>query len=125
MQSIPYSLHFPITLSAMSTLTIKSNYAPRECTMGQWLPGFGYHDTSTLYSKLRQQFDYLTQDEFDETEFFQYRGVWYSVADFMLINYDSPFDKKRWNGYSSDSYFSGVLIKYCYDGSVVVGTYFS
>jgi len=109
----------------METLTIKTNYAPRECTMGQWLPGFGYHDTSSLYSKLRQQFDYLTADEFDETEFFKYRGVWYSVADFMLINYDSPFDKKRWNGYASDSYFSGVLIKYCYDGTVIVGTYFS
>ena len=93
--------------------------------MGQWLPGFGYYDTSSLYSQLRQQFDYLTADEFDETEFFKYRGVWYSIKEFMLINYDAPFDKNKWNGYASDSYFSGVVIKYCYDGTVIVGTYFS
>ena len=109
----------------MSTLTVKSNYVPRKCTMGQWLDGFGTMNPDTPYSKLRSEFDYLTEDEFDQAEFFKYRGVWYCVGDFMQIDANSTFDVKRWDGYSSDTYFSGVLMKYQYDGTVIVGTYFS
>ena len=108
----------------MSTLTIKSNYAKRECTMGQWLPGFGCLNPGSLYSKLREQFDYLTEDQFDSNEFFKYKGNWYDVAEFMRVDNNSPFHK-QWDGYSSDTYFSGIVLKYCYDGTVIVGTYFS
>lgn len=108
-----------------ATLTVKTNNVPRECIMGQWLDGFGAMNPGSLYSKLREQFDYLTEEEFDETDFFQYKGVWYSVSDFMRLDANSPFDNNRWDGYASDSYFSGVLMKYCYDGTVIVGTYFS
>ena len=108
----------------MSTLTIKSNYAKRECTMGQWLPGFGCLNPGSLYSQLREQFDYLTEDQFDNNEFFKYKGHWYDVAEFMRVDNNSPFHKK-WDGYSSDSYFSGIVIKYGFDGNVIVGTYFS
>ena len=107
------------------TLTIKTNNVPRECIMGQWLDGFGALNPSSLYSKLRQQFDYLTEDEFDETEFFQYKGYWYSLGDFLYIDSNSPFDNRKWDGYSSDSYFSGVLVKNNYDGTVTVGRYCS
>ncbi len=65
------------------------------------------------------------EDEFDETEFFQYRGVWYSVSDFIRVVAAPHEHLYGWDGYSSDSYFSGVVIKYCYDGTVIVGTYFS
>lgn len=108
-----------------ATLTVKTNNVPREVIMGQWLDGFGGLRPDSLYSKLRKQFDYLTEEEFDETEFFKYRGDWYSVGDFMRLDANSPIDNKRWDGYASDSYFSGVLMKYCYDGTVIVGTYFS
>jgi hypothetical protein len=102
----------------METLTIKTNNVPRDCTMGM-------HFMGSLRQKLLQEFDYISIEDFLSTEFFKYRGVWYAVTDFLWINYDSPFDKNKWNGYASDSYFSGVVIKYCYDGTVVVGTYFS
>jgi hypothetical protein len=107
------------------TVTVKTNNVPRECTMGQWLPGFGALNPGTLYSKLREQFDYLTEDEFDSTEFFQYRGVWYSVGDFIRVVAAPHEHLYGWDGYSSDSYFSGVVMKYNYDGTVVVGRYFS
>lgn len=109
-----------------STLTVKTNNVPRECIMGQWLDGFGGLRPGSLYSKLREQFDYLTEEEFDRFEFFQYKGYWYCVhTDFMPLDSNSAFDTKRWDGYSSDSYFSGVLMKYCYDGTVIVGRYWS
>ena len=79
---------------------------------------------ASLYSQLREQFDYLTEDQFDNNEFFQYKGHWYDVAEFMRIENNSAFGK-QWDGYSSDSYFSGIVLKYCYDGTVIVGTYFS
>ena len=108
-----------------ATLTVKTNNVPRECIMGQWLDGFSAFNPRGLYVELREQFDYLTQDEFDETEFFQYRGVWYSVGDFMRLDANSAFDNRKWDGYASDSYFSGILMKYNYDGTVVVGRYCS
>jgi len=107
------------------TVTIKSNFIPRECIMGQWLDGFGGLRPNSLYSKLRGEFDYLTEDEFDQTEFFKYRGQWYSVHEFMCLDANTGFDCRQWDGYSSDSYFSGVVMKYCYDGTVIVGRYFS
>jgi hypothetical protein len=102
----------------METLTIKTNSVPRDCTMGMYFMG-------SLRQELLALFDYISIEDFLSTEFFKYKGVWYAVTDFLQINCDSPFDKNKWNGYASDSYFSGVLIKYCDDGTVVVGTYFS
>jgi hypothetical protein len=107
------------------TLTVKTNYVPRECTMGQCLDGFGTKNPGTLYSKLRAEFAYLTEDEFDSAEFFNYRGVWYSVGDFICVVAAPHEHLYGWDGYSSDSYFSGVVMKYCYDGTVVVGRYYS
>lgn len=107
------------------TLTIKTNWTPRELTMGQWLEGFGGLNSGSLYHQLRKEFDYLSEDEFDEREFFKYRGVWYDLGEFMRLDSNSPFDNNKWDGYSSDSYFSGVVVKYCYDGNVIVGTYLS
>ena len=92
--------------------------------MGQWLPGFGGFNPGSLYSQLRDQFDYLSEDEFDNTEFFKYKGHWYDVGEFSRIN-NSAFGTYKWDGYSSDTFFSGIVIKYCYDGYVIVGSYFS
>ncbi len=111
-------------IRTMANLTIKTNSVPRECVMGMYLWG-------SLKQELKAQFNYLTEDEFDMMEFFKYKGDWYSVGDFMRVDSDSPFVDKNsavninWNGYSSDSYFSGILIRYKYDGTVIVGRYCS
>ena len=105
-------------IRTMANLTIKTNSVPRECVMGMYLWG-------SLKQELKAQFNYLTEDEFDMMEFFKYKGDWYSVGDFMRLSLPSHFDSKKWDGYSSDTYFSGVLMKYCYDGTVIVGRYCS
>ena len=107
------------------TVSITTNNVPRECTMGQWLEGFSAFNPRGLYVQLREQFNYLTQDEFDESEFFKYQGDWYCVGDFIRVVAAPHEHLYGWDGYSSDSYFSGVVMKYNYDGTVVVGRYCS
>jgi hypothetical protein len=91
--------------------------------MGQWLPGFGCLNPGSLYSQLREQFDYLTEDQFDSNEFFKYKGHWYDVGEFMRLENNSPFGK-QWDGYSSDTLFQRNSIKvllrwHCYCGHVL------
>lgn len=57
---------------------------------------------------LTEDFDWLGKDIIDG--FFYYRGQWYHVSEFMKFDQHAPFDQK-WDGYISDSFFSGVLIK--------------
>lgn len=72
---------------------------------------------------LSSQFDYLSEDDASDG-FFQYRGHWYHTSDFMRIEHNA--DLVGWDGYSSDSYFSGVVVKFSSDGERYrVGTYFS
>ena len=70
-----------------------------------------------------QQDDYfnlLGEDAFDQT-YVCYKKVWYCLGDFMRSD-----QFPGWAGYSSDSFFSGVLIKFSHDEDfVVMGTYLS
>ena len=62
------------------------------------------------------------EDQFDN--FFQYKGYWYHLDDFMNLAGFEPM--KGWDGYSGDSFFSGVVIKVSPDGEQYqVGTYYS
>lgn len=72
---------------------------------------------------LASQFDHLdTEESYDQ--FFQYRGYWYHISDFMGAS--GMTELKNWDGYASDSYFSGVVVKVSRDGEQYqVGTYFS
>ena len=93
------------------------------------------HERSFLYRSdvpadiLESQFDYLDADTFDG--FIQYRGHWYHTSCFMRFGY--PFNQmplwtheQGWHGYSSDSFFSGVLIKLSDDGETYqIATYTS
>ena len=58
----------------------------------------------------------------DESElFFKYKNHYYALSDFM------PCEQfKSWDGYQSDSFFSGVLIKFTDDTDfIIVGSYYS
>ena len=59
---------------------------------------------------LADYFDWLTEDMGGTDGFFCYRSRWYHVSEFMRFDQHAPFDKK-WDGYISDSFFSGILIK--------------
>ena len=69
-------------------------------------------------SILERWFDWLDEDSDDG--FFCYRGTWYHLSQFISAN------DNGWQGYHSDSYFSGVVLRLSPDGETyIVGTYIS
>jgi hypothetical protein len=71
----------------------------------------------------KEYFDY--QDE----AFFIYKNWCYMLCDFMRIRVESlwdPVEFKDWHGYHSDSFFSGILVKFQDNSeSIICATYFS
>ena len=90
-------------------MKIKTNNIPRFILYGYELP-----------KKQRKEFDWLSDEEFNEAEFIKHKGIYYALSEFMGYTY--PLS--NWQGYYSDSAFSGILIKYKDDDSVIVGQYF-
>jgi hypothetical protein len=91
-------------------LTIKTNNVPRDVLY--WFD---------LSDKERKDFDYIKDDE--SPTFFRYRGNVYDLGEFMRHAFP---DLSGWDGYSPDSYFSGVVVRFVDDyDRVVCGTYFA
>lgn len=66
---------------------------------------------------LSGEFDYIGDDT--GPRFFQYRGSWHDANEFTVAG-ASP----GWHGVQPDSYFSGLLLRYCDDFErVIVGRY--
>ena len=94
-------------------MKIISNNKPRFLT-------YGYE----LSAKEKSDFDYIEADEIDLHEFVRYNGHVYDCSEFMRTGNNEAL--KCWDGYTSDTYFSGVLIKLSGDGeSAIMGRYFS
>jgi hypothetical protein len=91
-------------------------------TDGKWKEILYYWD---LPAKWKKEFDWVNED--DGNMFFKYRGEYYALGNFMRFEYrdknlPSPF--KGWDGYMSDSFFSGMLVKFDDSGDAVkVATY--
>lgn len=95
------------------TVTIKTNHVPRHTIQGY-----------ELTTKEREEFDYIPKDEIDGHDFFRFKGQVYDLNEFMRVG--AAFGLQGWDGYHSDSAFSGILVKYVNHGdSVIVGTYYS
>lgn len=93
-------------------MQIKSNNKPRQVL-------YRYE----LTPKESAEFDYLPENE---GEFFRYRGQVYDLGEFMRIDNPQCDGWGNFDGYRSDSFFSGVLVKYCDNcESVIVATYYS
>jgi len=86
-----------------------------------------------LTAKESAEFDYLAEDE---GQFFRFKGTVYDLGEFSRITAPGsarshPMECQApefhgWDSYLSDSYFSGVLIKFAVDfESVIVAQYFS
>lgn len=99
----------------MSTETvIRTNNKPRPL-----IYGFELTDAD------RREFDYIDSDDFDSHEFFRYRGRLYDPSEFLRIDKGADSAMAKWQGYSADSYFSGLVIRYTEDlESVVVGFWY-
>ena len=95
-------------------VTIKTNNKPRPII-------YGYE----LTTQEKQDFDYL--DDIESASFFRYKGQVYYLGDFLIITKNMPFYNSGWMGYSPDSFFSGLVIKYSPDDNetVIVGRYAS
>ena len=83
----------------MSELRIITNNVPRLLLYGYELP-----------DKVKSDFDYL--DDIDSGDFVKYRGSYYDINEFMRISDTAPELLQEWDGYSSDSFFSGIVIRY-------------
>ena len=95
--------------------TIKTNNQYREI-----INGFN------LTKKEREKFDYYESDEeLDCASFFRYKGNIYDLCEFMRTPKNDE-DLKKWDGYLSETYFSGILVKYDDCGEFIkVGSYYS
>lgn len=89
-------------------------------------------DASDLTAKERAEFDYLDWDALERGEasasFVRYRGVTYDLGEFTYNGNLSEFSPLRsWDGHLSDSFFSGVVIRYVDPDAdeVIVGTFFA
>jgi hypothetical protein len=104
------------------TLKIKCNWQARE-TIYWW----------DLTDKERKEFDYLDDEEKQsDASFVRYKGWTYDLHEFIRIDRSiAPHCQRpqweKFNGYHSDSFFSGVLIKFDDDDSeyVICATYYS
>jgi hypothetical protein len=69
-------------------------------------------------------YDWL-DDDAKTDGWIHYKNHWYHVSDFMRVSPRAPEWMQEWDGYNSDSFFSGVLIKYVDDGAYeyIIGTY--
>jgi hypothetical protein len=96
-------------------MKVRANNVPRDIICGY-----------DLTQAERADFDYLSADDLDCSSFFRYRGAVYFLGDFC--RWDNPASPTRgpWDGYCSDSFFSGLVVRYVDEGErIVVGTYFS
>jgi hypothetical protein len=103
----------------MPQLTIKTNNIPR--------PTLDWHE---LTNSEQIELDYIDRPEITGSQFARYKGQIYDIHEFMPTNEllcgheISPI--KNWEGYQSDSYFSGVLISFVDDDCdfLVFGRYY-
>lgn len=83
----------------------------------------------------RQEFDWMSEDELDSSEFFRYDGNVYNLGEFMtvptglfppLVQTDEEGEKTttHWDGYASDSFFSGVVVRF-HEDYVIAAVYVS
>ena len=91
-------------------LEIKTNHRWREFVYRSEVPP----------KVLKDQFSHL--DDSDGLDgFFRYRGHWYHISDFIKSTGGAL---SSWDGYASDSFFSGVIMSLSKDGErYMVGTY--
>ena len=103
----------------MSELTVVTNNVPRDVV-----------EAYELSEAERSEFDYLDWEAIergeDSASFIRYRGELIDLGEFE--RWDNPASPTRqgWDGIRTDSFFSGLLVRYCDDFErVVVARYYS
>ena len=95
-------------------MQIKTNNVPRDLISGSELPP----------GIMESEFDYVPEDDRYSPRFFQYRGAWYDAHEFVTIGKRSDLRQSfrhdvdddspllAWDGIQTDTYFSGILIRW-------------
>lgn len=81
-----------------------------------------------LTEEEKKDFDYVTEEEYCDDRFFRYGDCVYDTDEFMSCKrFFSREEISKWDGYSSDTFFSGVVVRFDKeeDGYVFAGTYFA
>lgn len=92
-------------------MKITTNNQPRELVT--------WHDLSVAQ---REDFDYIAEDDRYSPRLFIYKGYPHDTNEFIRSNGELA----SWDGMQSDTFFSGVLVRYVDDFErVVVGSYFA
>ena len=114
-------------------INIVTNNVPRDVISGYEM------DPKILKKEFDIDIEGMNDDQIGDLcsmEFVKFRGVWYDLQDFITTrpgpwNHGLPEEFREWDVYSSDSFFSGVLLKYAREDDridherVVLGTYYS
>lgn len=88
---------------------------------------YGYE----LSESERAEFDYIDRDDIDTHSFIRYRGMIIDPHEFMRIDetmllHPENDTMNQWQCYQSDSYFSGMVLRYSNDfKQYQIGTYIS
>lgn len=104
----------------MRDLTIITNHQRRDLISLNDIPR-RFHD----------EFGYIDSEEFYAPRIVAYRGAFYDVNEFTRTPNNEPArqelnDLSAWDGYQSDSYFSGIVLRYVDNFErVIVGRYYS
>jgi hypothetical protein len=113
----------------MEGLTVISNFHKREVI-----------DAWSLSAEERKEFDYLDwkaiEEGSDSASFVRYKGDLIDLGEFMYLDptrlqlaQEIYFTgSRKWDGYQSDSFFSGLLVSYCKEDNwetVIMGRYYS
>lgn len=98
-------------------------------TSHKWYPTWCLAD---LTPKEQAEFDYVTEEERNDGvgRFVRYKGVVYDLNEFQVtkgrhLALGGIEGLKEWDGYQSDSFFSGVVCRWGRDDEVQMGTYFA
>lgn len=78
-----------------------------------------WHELLALYElsdDVRAEFDYVGVEGGFTPRFFEYRGVWYDSHEFEFVTRALP-ELAGWDGFQSDSFYSGVVIRYAQDAN--------
>ena len=97
------------------SIAITTNFVPRDLISAFELNG-------AQYTKLRKEFDYMNDADFDSSMFFKYRRQVYSLAKFLRTEGDLL--AQGWQGICNETVYSGVVVKITQSCQyVVVGRY--
>ena len=86
---------------------------------------YGYELTEVQ----KADFDYINADDFDMHSFFVYKGQVIDSGEVFAISHNMATSQpafEAWHGYQSDSFFSGIVVKFSDDfEEYQIGTYIS